>query len=104
MSVDNQEQQRVYEAELKKLEQRESEKQTLYKRSVGNTLDIPAPRPTDEFIEKCVGRLKSNTELSTQARENAIKRIQQEEAKIQRRQDVKISMDAHNKRVTQRMD
>lgn len=89
---------KVVQAELEELRKQEAEKRFLYDRSVGGDNVL---RPPHEFIEHSqrAGPLKSDKELYEEARHRAEKQIQAREAKSRRRAEVEQSIREHNRRL-----
>ena len=102
MSENTQDRQQRYKEELKQLEKREAEKRFLYSKNPGGGLDAPAPRPSDDFIQKCVGPLKSQAELRTEAKANIAKQERAEKQERERAYEVRRSMAQHQKRIKQK--
>lgn len=81
---------------LEKLQEQEREKEMLYDRSIGGEL---APRPTVQFIEDCVGPMKSQETLHEEAREAAAKEIERSRIEAIRKAEIEQSLREHSQRV-----
>jgi hypothetical protein len=66
------------EQELTKIREQEAEKKLLYDRSIGSKNNEPTLKPSDEFIEKHVGKLKSEKEVQAEAQKKVDERINKE--------------------------
>lgn len=81
---------------LEQLQERENEKAFLYDKTIGGHR---APRPSADYIEKCVGPLKSADELELEAHEAAINEREEMRRATLRRQEVEQSMRKNNRNV-----
>lgn len=78
------------QAEVTRLQEKETEKRFLYDRTVGGE---NVPRPTPKYIEKCVGPLKSDAQIRQEAQIAVEKQQLAERLAAQRQRDVQQSME-----------
>jgi hypothetical protein len=98
MTADDELEKRVA-AQLERLREKEAEKKMLYDKSIGGP---QALRPSDAFIERNVGRLKTEEQLRQEARQKALKELKTERVDRERRAAAEKSLRAHTRRIEER--
>ncbi|MFK8034173.1 MAG: hypothetical protein AB8B94_08515 [Hyphomicrobiales bacterium] len=68
----------IFQEELKKVEDQQKERDFIKDRSIGGK---DAPRPTDDFIDRSLGKDQDRVEVVAEAAEKTDKRMVQEDAK-----------------------
>lgn len=84
---------------LAMLREEEREKAMLYDRTIGGEL---VPRPSKEFIENCIGPMKSDEALDREARAAVDREDRQRWIENERREAVEQSMREHDRAVRER--
>lgn len=81
------------EDEVQRLREEEEYKRFLYDKTIGGS---NVPRPTDEYIEKCVGPLKSEQDIMREAEEIVRKQDEAEQLALKRQDVYQRSLEQHN--------
>ena len=86
---------------LEELREKESEKRMLYDREIGGDL---APRPSLDFIEKCIGPMKSEEALHEEAHNTAATEITRSRSEMLRKAEVEQSFRDQNRQIQDQQD
>lgn len=93
---DEQSSEKMLEKRLSQLQEEENHKRMLYNRTIGGE---NVPRPSIQFIQDCVGSLKSEAELRAEAQRDVERMRQQMIDEAMQRKMVEQSMREHAARV-----
>jgi hypothetical protein len=90
---------RRFKARLSELHAEERHKEMLHDRTIG---DQNALRPSKDFIERCVGPMRSDDELRKLARESVEVQQRQERLEAERKAEVEKSLRAQKRQIERR--